>query len=167
MGDKDRRSLLRHLVAGHDDLARRLSRRFGAVEAADALQDTFIRIGQAEALPPIKDPLAYLFRVAVNLATDHRRAHARQRLDAGEVSRLLEIPDKAPGPAAIVEGRLQIEALSEAIRQLPERRRAIFLAARVEELPHRIIADRFGISVRTVAYEIERALDHCATYLGR
>ncbi|HEY0182519.1 MAG TPA: sigma-70 region 4 domain-containing protein, partial [Rhodopila sp.] len=67
----------------------------------------------------------------------------------------------------IAESRLEVEALAAALRTLPERRRAIFLAARVEELPHHVIADRFGTSARTVANEIQRALDHCARCLEK
>ncbi|WP_149537878.1 RNA polymerase sigma factor [Siccirubricoccus phaeus] len=162
MGEKDRASLLRHLVLRYEDLARRLARLLGPAEAAEALQDTYLRIGQAEIVPAIDDPEAYLLRVARNVAIGRRRAYARQRLDDLEITRLLNIEDEAPGPAAVVDGQLRMERLAVALREIPERRRAIFLAARVEGLPHQLIADRFGVSLRTVANEIQRALDHCA-----
>lgn len=165
MGEKDKAFLLRHLVVRYDDLARRLTRRIGSAAAAEALQDTYLRIGQAEAVPAIHDPQAYLLRVARNVAIGHRRAYARQRLDDVEVARLLDVEDEAPGPAAIVESQQQMERLAAALRGMPERRRAIFLAARVEGLPHQQIAGRFGVSLRTVANEIQRALDHCARCL--
>ena len=47
------------------------------------------------------------------------------------------------------------------------RRRAIFILARVEEVPHSVIAQRFQISSRMVEKELSRALEHCAEYLGR
>lgn len=167
MGEKDRASLLRYLVVRYDDLARRLTRRLGPVEAADALQDTYLRIGQAEAVPAINDPHAYLLQVARNVAAGRRRTHARQRLDDVDIAGLLNIEDEAPSPAAIAESRQQIEILAAALQVIPERRRAIFLAARVEGVPHQMIAERFGVSLRTVANEIERALDHCASSLEK
>jgi RNA polymerase sigma-70 factor (ECF subfamily) len=168
MGEKDRVSLLRHLVARYEDLARKLTPRLGSTgEAADALQDTYLRIGQAEAIPAVHDPHAYLLRVATNIAADRRRAHVRQRLDDIDIARLLEIEDDAPDPAAILAGRQDMALLQASLHELPVRRRAIFLAARVEGLPHREIADRFGISLRTVANEIQRAFDHCARSLDK
>jgi RNA polymerase sigma-70 factor (ECF subfamily) len=163
MGEKERASLLGHLVARYEDLVRRLARRLGsAADAADVLQDTYVKIGQAKSVPMVDNPHAYLLRVASNIAADHRRAHARQRLDEMEISKLLEIEDDMPGPAAIAEGRAAVEKLTRALGELPERRRAIFLAARVDGQSHQAIAERFGVSVRTVAYEINRAFDHCA-----
>ncbi len=167
MSEQDRASLLRYLVARYDDLVRRLARRMDTAAAADVLQDTYLRIGQAKAVPAVNDPQAYLIRVATNLAIDQQRAQSRQRLDDIDIARLLDIEDEAPGPAVIAESRLEVEALAAALRTLPERRRAIFLAARVEELPHHVIADRFGTSARTVANEIQRALDHCARCLEK
>jgi RNA polymerase sigma factor (sigma-70 family) len=168
MGETDRTSLLRHLVERYEDLARRLARRFGStMDAADILQDAYLRIGQAKTIPPVDDPHAYIVRVSANIVADRRRAQARQRLDDVDIARLLEVEDAAPDPAATLEGRRDLALLEAALRQLPERRRAIFLAARVEELTHREIAGRMGVSQRTVASEIRHALDHCARSLEK
>lgn len=167
MEEADRRSLLRHLAQRYDELMRRLVPRLGVVEAEDALQDAYLRIGQAEAVPAVNDPSAYLLRVAKNAAADRRRTFRRQRLDDVEVARLMEIEDNTPSPAAILESREELDRLSAALSELPERRRAIFLAARVEELPHQFIAARFGVSVRTVANEIDRTLEHCGQRLKK
>ncbi len=168
MGEKDRASLLAYMATRYGELARRLSHRLGsAISAADALQGTYLRIGQAETIPAVTDPQAYLLRVATNVAADQRRACQRQRLDDIDIARLLEIEDDAPGPAAIVESRLTLATLTEALAELPEQCRAVFIAARLDDIPHRIIAARFGISVRTVANEIQRALNHCADRLEK
>ncbi len=168
MGEKDRASLLAYLAARYEELARRLSHRLGsAVSAADALQGTYVRIGQAEAIPAVTDHQAYLLRVATNLAADEHRAHQRQRLDDIDIRKLLEIADDTPGPAAIVESRLTLAILTEALAELPEQCRAVFVAARLDDTPHLAIAKQYGISVRTVANEIQRALSHCADRLEK
>lgn len=168
MGENDRTALLRYLVARYEDLVRRLASRMdSSIEAADVLQDAYLRIGQAETIPAIHDPQAYIIRISANIAADRRRARSRPRLEDVEVARLLEIADDTPGPAARVESQNELALLDAALRQLPTRRRAIFLAARVEELTHRQIADRMGVSVRTVANEIRQALDHCARSLEK
>ncbi|WP_169805114.1 sigma factor-like helix-turn-helix DNA-binding protein, partial [Variovorax boronicumulans] len=47
------------------------------------------------------------------------------------------------------------------------RRRAIVLAARVDEMPHKDIAARYGVSARTVEKELRAGLEHCCERLGR
>jgi RNA polymerase sigma-70 factor (ECF subfamily) len=54
---------------------------------------------------------------------------------------------------------MEVSDLARAVSRLPERRRAILLAASVDGLPHQEIAGRWGISRRTVLVELRRALD--------
>ncbi len=46
-------------------------------------------------------------------------------------------------------------------KSLRPRRRAIFVAARLEGIPYPEIAARFGISTRYLERELKQALDHC------
>ena len=64
-------------------------------------------------------------------------------------------------------GRQQLAALEAALAELPRRRQAIVIAARVDEVPHREIAERFGISVRTVEKELRAGLEHCCRKLEK
>jgi RNA polymerase sigma-70 factor (ECF subfamily) len=47
------------------------------------------------------------------------------------------------------------------LRGLPPRRRAILLAARVDGLLNREIAEHFGISLRLVESELSAAMKYC------
>jgi RNA polymerase sigma factor (sigma-70 family) len=166
MADTNRVALLNLLVARYADLKRRLTRRLGSADlAAEALQDTFLRVKCAE-VGDIRSPHAYLFRVAVNVAADRRNVESRS-LIVSETDALLNLVDDTPGPARVVEARSDIEALKRAIGELPARRRQILIAACMEEVPYRVIAERLGISVRTVQVEIKQALQHCALRLDR
>jgi RNA polymerase sigma factor (sigma-70 family) len=168
LGEKDKLSLLQHLARRHAALLERLSRRLGSTaRAADALQDTWLRVGQVATLPEVRDPDAFLLQIAANVAADQSRREQRRRLEPLEIEALLAIPDAAPAPDAVLEGRAELARLQEALAAMPARRRRILTAARLEGLPHAEIAARLGISVRTVAYEIERALDHCSVHLER
>jgi RNA polymerase sigma-70 factor, ECF subfamily len=166
VAETDRTALRNLLLADYGDLSRRLTRRLGSSEfACDALQETFLRLERTE-IGQIARPKAYLFRIAVNIATDRRRAESR-RLTATEVDSLLEVVDDSPDPAQTVEARSELEALKRAVAELPPRRREIFLASRVNEIPHRDIAKRFGVTVRTIELELKQALEHCAERLKR
>jgi RNA polymerase sigma factor (sigma-70 family) len=167
MADTSRVALLNVLVACYTDLKRRLTRRLGSAElAAEALQDTFLRLKCAGEVGDVRSPHAYLFRVAVSVAADRRVVESRS-LTVSETEALLDFVDDTPGPARVIEGRSDFDALKRAVGELPARRREILIAACMEELPYRAIAARFGISVRTVQVEIKQALKHCALRLDR
>jgi RNA polymerase sigma-70 factor (ECF subfamily) len=115
---------------------------------------------------PVRSPKAYLFRIAVNIATDGRRKESR-RLTTEEVDNLLELPDDQPDAARVIEARSEVKLLRRAIAELPERRRQVLLLSRIEDMPHRDIARRLGVTVRTVETDLKQALEHCAQRLQR
>jgi RNA polymerase sigma-70 factor (ECF subfamily) len=167
MADPNRAALLNMLVVGYEGLKRRLTRRLGSAElAAEALQDTFVRLQCMGQVGTVRSPLAYLFRVAMSVAANRRIAEDRN-LSSFETESLLNFIDDAPDPARVVEARSDFEALKRAMSELPVRRREILIAACMEDIPYGAIADRFGISMRTIQIEIKHALKHCALRLGR
>jgi RNA polymerase sigma-70 factor, ECF subfamily len=160
VSDADRAALRNLLVSNYVSLSQRLARRLGSAEVADeALQDTYLRLQKGPELGPIRKPTDYLFRIALNIAADRRRAEAR-KLTTTEIDELLQIADEAPDPARIVEARSELQALELALAELPERRQVIFKAVLLENIPRRDIAKRFGVSVRTIDFEVQRALEH-------
>lgn len=147
-------------------LKTRLARRLGSHDwAEEALQDTYLRLDGAEIDGKVRNPIAYLFRTAFNIALNQMRAD-RRRLSAAEVDDLLHIADEAPDALQVFEGRAEISRLSKIIAKLPERQRAILLASRVEGVPRQQIAERFGISVGMVDKELQQAQEYCATRFG-
>jgi RNA polymerase sigma-70 factor (ECF subfamily) len=73
-----------------------------------------------------------------------------------------EIADHAPGPDAVVEARSELEAMTRALQRLPRLYSAILVALRVEEAPRQEVANRYGLSLRTVDTALRRALECCA-----
>ncbi|MDC7787017.1 RNA polymerase sigma factor [Rhodoplanes sp. TEM] len=162
------RAILRELLVEHyHDLGRQLAQRLGSMELArEALQETFLRLERIGDIGPMRSPKAYLLRIALNVAIDGRRAESR-RLTDDEVDSLLALPDDSPDPYRTIEARSDVEALKRAIAELPQRRRDILVAARVGDVSHRDLAERFGVSVRTIEIELKSAVEHCAARLGR
>lgn len=158
-------TLSQFLVSRYADLRSRLARRLGSSEwAEDALHDTYLKLAGADAAGTVRNPAAYLFRSALHAALDRRRAENR-RLGDADVDALMHIADETPGPARIVEGRNDVERLALVIEKLPPRRREILLAARLDGLSRREIAERFGISVSMVEQELRAAQEYCAARL--
>lgn len=147
------------MLARYDELIRRLSWRLGSAETArDALHDAYLKIERAEIAPDVRQPFAYVMRMALNIGANIHRKD-RRLLSIDEVDALLEPVDEAPDQQMVAEGRSDMRAVQRALAAMPERRRAIFLAAWAEDVPHTVIAARHGIAVRTVQHEIKQASD--------
>ena len=162
--------LRRVLTNEYGALRRRLALRFGSLEfASEVLHDAWIRldrIGDGVPGAAVHNPKAYLYRIALNIAADHKRGDQRRLLQS-EVDLLCRQAEQELDPAHIAEARSELKALALAIDELPERRRAIFIAARIEELPHQVVADRFGVTVRIVDREIRAAFEHFSKVLNK
>lgn len=161
-GSGDGTGLRAVFVKRYADLTHRLALRLGSREwAQDAMHDTYVRLATAETTGTIRNPAGYLFRMAVNTALDQRRAEKR-RLSKADVDALINIADDAPGPLQVVENQLEVARLGDVISRLPPRRREILLAARLDGVSRREIAERFGISVSMVEQELRAAHEYCA-----
>jgi RNA polymerase sigma-70 factor (ECF subfamily) len=155
------------LLADYRDFFDGLKRRLGSADLArEALQETFLHLDRVPQTKPVHRPKSYLYRIAVNIAIDRRRGEAR-RLTIGGVEALVDIADPTPNPEQIVEARSEVEYLKRAVAELPQRRREILLAARLDDVPNREIAKRYGVTVRTIEIELNAAVAHCASRLER
>jgi RNA polymerase sigma factor (sigma-70 family) len=154
--------LRRLLLDRYDDLKRSLTRRLGSSEmAGDVLHDTWLRLARADTtIGTLHNPGSYLLRILFNVAQDHRRAE-KHHLTKVDIERLLHIADEAPGPARIAEARSDLGAMAAILAELPPRRRAILLAARVDNMARQEIADRLGVSLRLVSKELQLAHEYC------
>jgi RNA polymerase sigma-70 factor (ECF subfamily) len=155
------------LVDRYGEFKYRLARRLGSTDlAVDTLQETWLRLDRVGNAGVLERPEAYLFRIALNVATD-RRSEDRRRLSSSKIEELRRLDHDEIDPERIVESREEMAALVRALDELPPRCRAIFIAARLDEVPHKALAERYGISTRTVERELKRAMEHCGERLGR
>ena len=158
------------LVDDYRGLKERLARRFGSADfAGEVLHEAWLRLDRIEAsasTAAVHNPDAYLYRVALNVATDQKRAD-KSWLGKAEIEALYRRAQDDLDPGRITEARSELQALAQALEELPPRRRAIFIAARVEYLPHKAIAERQGITVRIVDRELKAALDHFSKVLNK
>jgi RNA polymerase sigma factor (sigma-70 family) len=162
-------TLLGTFLDNYEDFRRRLRRRLRSDDLVDdVLQETYLKVERlaSDKEHAKQNPTAYLFRMALNLAVDQHRGSARL-LTGIEVEELLHGVDAAVDPPTVLASRQDLEALGAALDALTRRQRDILVAARVDEQPHTDIAARHGISVRMVGKELKKALETCATKVGR
>lgn len=155
------------LAADYEGLARRLTRCLGSADfAREALHETFLRMERVSDAVEVRSPLDYLFRTALNVAKDRRKSD-RQLLSATDIDAIMDLADERPDPSVVVESRIEMKAFEAALAELPARRREVFIAAHLDNLSHREIADRLGINIRTVDFDLQHAMEHLARRLGR
>jgi len=165
MSDSVWASLRQTITLHYEEIKTRLTRSLGSRELADdVLHETFLRLHRSEAIGAIQQPQSYIFRIALNIAADRRREE-RRRASHAEILAAIRLHEEQPNLSREIEARSDVEALKRALAQLPPRRRAILIAARVDGLSHETIAERFDISRTMVQKELRRAIRHCVEYL--
>jgi RNA polymerase sigma factor (sigma-70 family) len=149
-----------HQYAG--ELLRFLTAKLGCREqAADVVQDTFLRIRGVKDLGAVVQPRAFLYKTALNLTVDlFRRQRIRDErtthLDAIE-----DVPSAVPRQDDAVEAKERVHLLYDAISELPPKCRQVFLLHKFMNLPHAEIAGRLGISKNMVEKHVMKAMAHC------
>ena len=168
MSDETPVVLSDYLAKHYVTLKARVARLLGSGDLADdALQDTWLRVNsRPDGEGPIHSPTGYLLRMAVNIAVDIRRRQTRA-VPLDEVNDLMDLADPAPGPEQVAEGRSRLEALRVHIERLPERQRQVVLLVHWEGLEQKDIAQRLGVSLRTVEADLKKAHDVLAARRAR
>jgi RNA polymerase sigma factor (sigma-70 family) len=169
------------LESNYAGLHRRLTRHLGCAElASDSLHDAWLRLGAWTAwggAALAHSPVAYVFRVACNAATDSlRRNRAWLYADEGDgggtgagagAAVLVDIlADTAAGPERLAELHADVRRLAQAVALLPRRHQQVLEALRVDELTRQEVAERHDMSLRNVDTALRQALDHCARHTG-
>jgi RNA polymerase sigma-70 factor (ECF subfamily) len=135
-------------------------------DAQDASQEVFLKLWKQEQAGQLRDEAsAYMFSTARSVAVDHeryRRSHregAMLDLDEGE---LAQLPDRQIAPAdELHHWREAVATLVSSLEALPEKTQRIFLLYHLENLNYIEIAQRLGVSVRSVERHMARAFSHC------
>jgi RNA polymerase sigma-70 factor (ECF subfamily) len=142
-------------------------------DAADLVQETFVRAMQGLARFEGKSTLyTWLFRIAVNLALSHRRAHqirasvsleAEREEDEGRVNRQAAglrrqlAQETEDDPAVSAERKIEYERLMAALAVLDPEFRAVIVLRDVEECDYEQMAAILEVPVGTIKSRLFRA----------
>jgi len=136
-------------------------------DAEDILQDVFSELVEAYRLmKPIEQVGAWLFRVARNRIIDRFRKRREEPLreqvaEDGEVLMLEDLlPSAELGPDAAYARSVLLEELEEALDELPQEQREVFVAHEIEGRSFREISTATGVSVNTLLSRKHYAVLH-------
>jgi len=138
-------------------------------DAEDILQEVFYELVETYRLmKPIEQVGGWLFRVARNRITDLFR---KKKPDAStndpiitEDGEFLALEDLLPspeaGPEAAYTRTVLLEELEDALEELPEEQRNVFLAHAIEGRSYKELAAETGVSVNTLLSRKHYAVIH-------
>ena len=137
-------------------------------DAEDILQEVFFEFVEAYRLmKPIEQVGAWLFRVARNRIIDRFRKRSRELVveaplnEDGERLALEDLlPSPDAGPEAAYARNMLLAALDDAIDELPEEQRDVFIAHEVEGRSFKEMAAETGLSVNTLLSRKHYAVLH-------
>lgn len=161
-------SLMRLSTNALDELYRRhnralkglAKRRVGWEDSEDVVQEAYLRLLELESAGGVTDMRGYLYRVASNVAIDWLRKRKTRSTCVVENVEFEDIAVGESGFATAAEEAILVHRVQIGLSQLPRGCCETFLLNRLYGMTCPEIAERQGISLRTVNRNISRTVDH-------
>ncbi len=161
----DSNDLLNRAIEAHyTDITSAVRRRgYPRSTAREVVHDLYVQLAaKPDVLHNKRSIKGFLCRAAINLGIDRQRREQREaRLFSGSEREVLAAPSSGPAPDHALEIEARVAILREAIAELPERRRAVFILHRLHHLTPDQISAKLNISRNMVDRHLRRAFAHC------
>jgi RNA polymerase sigma factor (sigma-70 family) len=137
-------------------------------DAAELAQEVYVRMLRVPDMESVRNPEAYLYTVASNLAKEH----ARQQRRDGDV---VDVDDplvqeqlaELPSYAGQLDAQERIKRLREVLHQLSPKCQAAVVMQYWHGLSYDEIGQRLGVSTNMVKKYLSQALVHCRRRMSR
>jgi RNA polymerase sigma-70 factor (ECF subfamily) len=151
--------LERAYLDSHAALIRLLARQLRSRDAAeDMAQDLFVAISEAQPSAAVRNPRAFVFRIANHLASNRLKQDSRRAsLRAANADILWTAVDELTPERQLLDSEA-LATIGAAIERLPARTRQILAWRRIDGLTNREIASRLGISDTAVEKHMRNAM---------
>ncbi|MEM7199272.1 MAG: sigma-70 family RNA polymerase sigma factor [Planctomycetota bacterium] len=172
LDDRDDGVLIRSVLAGdegafgellrrYEDRVHRLLSRFtrDRMESEDLAQEVFVKVfRKLHTFQSDSSFFTWLYRIAINTATDYSAHRKRRRLHLVEDAAALDPGDRDEDGAAgpLLESELR-QVTREVLSRLPEKYRTILILREYEDLSYTEMAEVLGCSIGTVESRLFRA----------
>jgi RNA polymerase sigma factor (sigma-70 family) len=131
-------------------------------DAAELAQEVYLRMLRVPDMTTVRNPEAYLYAVASNLAKEHAHRLPRdyQTIDIDDPL-VQEQLSELPPFGGHLDREQRIKRLREVLRQLPPKCQAVVALQYWHGLSYDEISQRLGISSSMVKKYLSQALVHC------
>ncbi|WP_417466199.1 RNA polymerase sigma factor [Kordiimonas sp.] len=151
----------------HNAALRRFASRYLRTEGeiSDIIQDVFARLSGMDSIQHLEaDPLPYLITMTRNMIRDgYRKVAVRDRYEEA-VKRDQKSGEALGGfsdlqtPERIIEGRQQLVIIVSCVKKMPPDIQQAFLLSRVKNMTYKEVAQKMGVSERTVLRHVAQAV---------
>jgi len=139
----------------------------GPAEVDDVVQEVYYKVLVMPSIDHVREPKAFLVRMAKNIVTDRMRRDAIVRIDAMANLEELDIEDASPSPERVVMARAELKWVFGLIANLPERCKEVFRARRIYGLSQHETAQTLGISEGIVEQETMKGMELISDMIAR
>jgi RNA polymerase sigma factor (sigma-70 family) len=143
----------------HTAQVRFVAARVGSVEdAQEIVQEAYVRTLAMERPGTIRFLPGYLWRIAMNLAINHRK----QQADRGRLRHAAprQFTEDEPSADRLVEGQERLAIVERALKKLPPKCREAFVLHVLRGLKFHEVSRVMGISERMAYKHVGRALEY-------
>jgi RNA polymerase sigma-70 factor (ECF subfamily) len=148
----------------HAAQVRFIAVRTGSVEdAKEIVQEAYARTLAVERPGTIRFLPGYLWRIAMNLAINHRKQQADRTRLRHAVPR--PVTEDEPSPDRLVEGEERLAIVERALKKLPPKCREAFVLHVLRGLKFDEVSRVMGISERMAYKHVGRALEYLQSCL--
>lgn len=140
--------------------------------AEDLVQEALLRVIRASECEVIEHPESYVFKVAANLLKDSRRHAVRHPTVTGAVAdegaggEVEESLIDERSPERVLDAEISLAQVLQALGELSELTRNVFILFRLEHMKQKDIAALYGIAQSTVEKHVMRAVLHLTKRCG-
>jgi RNA polymerase sigma-70 factor (ECF subfamily) len=127
---------------------RRYTRTLFADDIDDLIQEAYARLWSTD-FTQIRNGRSFLYTVVRNALRDQRRRACVVQIECVAEMDALDV-DETPGPERWVSARQQYELLLRVLEKLAPQRRRVYQLRKFEDLSQREIAQRLGVTEKTV-----------------
>lgn len=135
-------------------------------DACEIVQETFFKIWEKRnKIDSSKSFKSFLFSISYHLVIDQLRSRLKDREFRNSLEKYFSEQTN------FQENRIDYNTLqneiNKAVDELPEKRKQIYRLSREHGLTHKEIAGQLGVKTKTVENQINLALNHIKTRLGK
>ena len=135
------------------------------MEADDVLQEAFLKIWlHRSSLSNVENPAGWVYTIIANTAANHLRSRIRHELKVKKFNMQAVVSEEIVGE---IDAKFTQTLIDEAVNQLPEKRKLVFLLSKKEGLSRKEIAKQLNISENTVRNQLSEAIHSVHQHLQR
>lgn len=137
-------------------------------DVAELVQEVYLRMLRVRDVDLIRNPEAYLYTVAGNLAKEHamQERSLQQPVDLDDPAVQAQLAE-LPAFGSDIDTNLRIKRLREVLQQLSPKCQAAVLMHYWHGMTYEAIAGQLGVSAHMVKKYLSQALVHCRRRMAR